>query len=224
MQHFAFTLDYKLRILPSVLFPPSVSLCFFCPASSFKLTICFFPTLFNFWFYFLRLLLSFSLLTPSRLSNETLKGLCARGVKIPHFASRCGWLLPTMTLSLLTIFWFGWMALFLFQLAKEAPTSLLIVLFVTLGLPFPIRQAQCVETFLRRSASSPLVSAGPSRLPLLLPSSLFRILLCSCYVFLSSMLFYISHFLAYLAGTVISLLVFCYYSPLYTRSLIFSGR
>ena len=66
------------------------------------------------------------------------------------------------------------MALFCFHFAKEGSTFSAIANFVTLKSPFTFRHVQFMEVFccnLRNSASSPLISAAPTNMPLLLSDS-----------------------------------------------------
>ena len=68
----------------------------------------------------------------------------------------------TLTLSHLTIWYYGQTALFLFLLAKTALANLPRTRSVALGLPFPFQQAQYAQIFSLKPASLCKLSAGLS--------------------------------------------------------------
>ena len=82
-------------------------------------------------------------------------------------------LVPTLTLSLLTILWLERIALLLFLSAKEVSPSLPTAYFVALRPPFPIRQVRCVDTFLLKSAPFCMLLAGLGTTNITAPSLSF---------------------------------------------------
>ena len=159
---------------------------------------------------------------PSTCSREALLacppvllGICLRSRSSPLFplhalALICLFLAkvrlsPTLTLSPLMIWCSGPTALFLFLLARAAPAFLPIAVSVALRPLFPLRQARYAQVFLLKPAPFCTLFAGLGSTNK--PSTF---LLFSYYLtlVLSSPPSFLSNFVAGLARTVFSLLLF----------------
>ena len=135
-------------------------------------------------------------------------------------------LVPTLTLSLLTILWLERIALLLFLSAKEVSPSLSTAYFVALRPPFPIRQVQYVYAFFLKSAPFCmllLIPAAQTTLPHFILSP-FGLSFRPCYAFFFSVISSTSHSLTYLTKTILSLLLFYYPVTEGFQSIISPGK